>query len=192
MAKFIFKASNVHEKNDIYGSNCMSYLTNHEAVNLDDLEDWKLAEKIIKTLNFDGKIKIGFTISNSWGVKNLLNSGVIPELKSSFYISIYTTKDLCGHIESQFPSAFDRLHLIIDEETSINKLIRKLKKFIFISINNLKTVKITTKRKTSFIFYMLFIAFFNIFRLFCSHSLLMMIDKIHSHFFKKTNPFVCT
>ena len=52
---YIFKASNVHEKNDIYGSNCMSYLTNHEAVNLDDLEDWKLAEKIIKTLNFDGK-----------------------------------------------------------------------------------------------------------------------------------------
>ena len=137
------------------------------------------------------KIKIGFTISNSWGVKNLLNSGVIPELKSSFYISIYTTKDLCGHIESQFPSAFDRLHLIIDEETSINKLIRKLKKFIFISINNLKTVKITTKRKTSFIFYMLFIAFFNIFRLFCSHSLLMMIDKIHSHFLKRqTHSFV--
>ena len=26
---YIFKASNVHEKNDIYGSNCMSYLTDH-------------------------------------------------------------------------------------------------------------------------------------------------------------------
>ena len=70
----------------------MSYLTDHEAVNLDDLEDWKLAEKLLKLLTLMEKIKIGFTISNSWGVKNLLNSGVIPELKSSFYISIYTTK----------------------------------------------------------------------------------------------------
>ena len=41
------------------------------------------------------KIKIGFTISNSWGVKNLLNSGVIPELNEA--ISIYNKRSMWTH-----------------------------------------------------------------------------------------------
>lgn len=43
---YVMRTRTLLEKNSIYGENCLPYITSHEAVNLDTMDDWVAAEKL--------------------------------------------------------------------------------------------------------------------------------------------------
>jgi len=45
---YISRISSLSDENTIYGNKSLPYITNHKAVNLDTLEDWELAKKLIE------------------------------------------------------------------------------------------------------------------------------------------------
>ncbi len=45
---YIMRHSTLMEKNSIYGDHSIPFVTSHEAVNLDTLEDWEAAEQLVK------------------------------------------------------------------------------------------------------------------------------------------------
>lgn len=45
---YISRISSLSDKNTIYGNKSLPYITNHKAFNLDTLEDWELAKKLME------------------------------------------------------------------------------------------------------------------------------------------------
>lgn len=45
---YVTRAETLLAKNSIYGENCIPFVTSHEAVNLDTLDDWDAAESLAK------------------------------------------------------------------------------------------------------------------------------------------------
>ena len=43
---YVMRTKTLLEKNSIYGDNCFPFVTSHEAVNLDTMDDWAAAEKL--------------------------------------------------------------------------------------------------------------------------------------------------
>ncbi len=43
---YVMRTQTLLEKNSIYGDNCLPFVTSHEAVNLDTMDDWVAAEKL--------------------------------------------------------------------------------------------------------------------------------------------------
>ena len=46
---YVMRRETLLEKNSIYGENCFPFVTSHEAVNLDSMDDWVAAEKLAQT-----------------------------------------------------------------------------------------------------------------------------------------------
>jgi len=46
---YVMRRETLLEKNSIYGENCFPFITSHEAVNLDSMDDWTAAEKLAQT-----------------------------------------------------------------------------------------------------------------------------------------------